>query len=117
MNSVLLISQNCKRGFKDKKNYCYHLWMTPLPSGRGGLLSVAESDDMRFRRASLTLEVGQQQQQQQQPCGGEGRGKGADVEGKGEGAPQSSMAGVALSTAAPSVSGTSHREPISRHLS
>ena len=43
--------------------------------------------------------------------------KEADVEGKGEGAPQSSMAGVALSTAAPSVSGTSHREPISRHLS
>ena len=86
--------------------------------GRGGLLSVAESDDMKFRRASLTLEVGQQQQ----PCSGgggggagAGEGGGTGVEGKGEELPHTSSAAVTR-TSRP-MGGTSHREPISRNLS
>ena len=84
--------------------------------GRGGLLSVAESDDMKFRRASLTLEVGQQQQQ---PCSDD-KGKGGnatDYEGKGEGPSQTSSAAVTATSLSASIGGTSHREPIPRDLS
>ena len=82
--------------------------------GRGELLSVAESDDMKFRRASLTLEVGQQQP----PCsvGGGGGVKGCD-EGKGGGAPQTSSPAVTATSVSTSIGGTSYREAVSRNLS
>ena len=77
--------------------------------GRGGLLSVAESDDMKFRRASLTLEVGQQQQQQ--PCsGGDVSGGEGGNEEKGKGPPQTSPAAVTATSLPATKGGTSHRE-------